>query len=46
MELEYGKEGKIAVFTLNRPEWLNALSPTLFRELHDALEDFKKNSEL
>jgi enoyl-CoA hydratase/carnithine racemase len=46
MELEYKKEGKIAIFTLNRPESLNALSPTLFRELHDALEDFKQNPEL
>ena len=46
MELEYREEGKIAIFTLNRPESLNALSPTLFRELHDALEDFKQNPEL
>ena len=46
MELEYRKEGKIAIFTLNRPESLNALSSTLFGELHDALEDFKQNPEL
>lgn len=46
MELEYIKEGKIATFTLNRPEALNALSPDLFHQLHDALEDFKKNSDL
>jgi 1,4-dihydroxy-2-naphthoyl-CoA synthase len=46
MELEYTKEGKIAIFTLNRPEALSALSPTLFSELHDGLEDFKKDPEL
>jgi len=46
MELEQKKEDKIAIFTLNRPESLNALSPTLFGELHDALEDFKQNPEL
>jgi enoyl-CoA hydratase/carnithine racemase len=46
MELEYTKEGKIAIFTLNRPEALNALSPTLLSELHDGLEDFKKDPEL
>jgi enoyl-CoA hydratase/carnithine racemase len=37
---------KIDIFTLKRPESLNALSPTLFRELHDALKDFKENPEL
>lgn len=46
MELEYSKEGKIAVFTLNRPDALNALSPELFHELHDALEDFRADSDL
>jgi len=46
MELEYEKEGRIAIFTLNRPEALNALSPNLFQELHDAFEDFKTDSEL
>lgn len=46
MEFEYRKEGKIAIVTLNRPDSLNALSATLFRELHDALEDFKEDSEL
>lgn len=46
MELEYVKEGKIAVFTLNRPDSLNALSPDLFHEMHDALEDFRADPDL
>ena len=46
MDLRYEKEGKTAIFTLNRPESLNALSPTLFRELHDAFEDFKGDPDL
>jgi enoyl-CoA hydratase/carnithine racemase len=45
VDLQYEKEGKTAIFTLNRPESLNALSPTLFRELHDAFEDFKRGTQ-
>jgi enoyl-CoA hydratase/carnithine racemase len=43
VEFEFKKEGKIAIFRLNRPKALNALSPTLFREMHDALEDFRSD---
>lgn len=46
MNVEYTKEGKIAYFTLNRPEALNTLSPDLMHELHDALEDFRADDEL
>jgi len=46
MELEYVKEGKIAIFTLNRPEALNALSPKLFQQFHNALEDFREDTDL
>ncbi len=46
MDLEYKKEGKIAIFTLNRPKVLNALSPQLMHELHGALEDFRADDEL
>lgn len=46
MGLEYRKEDKIAVFILNRPEALNTLSPELMHELHDALEDFREDSDL
>ena len=37
---------KIDISTLKRPESLNALSPTLFRKLHDALKDSKEKPEL
>jgi E-phenylitaconyl-CoA hydratase len=46
MELKYEKEGKVALLTLNRPEALNTLSPELFRQLHDAMEDFRADPDL
>ncbi|MCA9855448.1 MAG: enoyl-CoA hydratase/isomerase family protein, partial [Dehalococcoidia bacterium] len=33
----YEVEGPVLTITLNRPEALNALSPDLERELHEAL---------
>lgn len=46
MDLLYEKEGKTALFTLNRPESMNALNPNLFRELHEAFEDFQRDPDL
>lgn len=46
MELLYEKKEHIALFTLNRPEVFNALSPELFQQLHDAFEDFAQDPEL
>jgi enoyl-CoA hydratase/carnithine racemase len=46
MELLYEKKGHIALITLNRPEAHNAMSPDLFRQLHDACEDFAQDPEL
>lgn len=46
MPIEYKKEGKIATFTINRPEVLNALSPDALWELTEALMDFKENKDL
>lgn len=46
MELLYEKKEHIALFTLNRPEVFNALSPELFKQLHDAFEDFAQDPEL
>lgn len=46
MELIYEKKEHIALFTLNRPEVFNALSPDLFRRLHEAFEDFAQDPEL
>ena len=46
MELIYEKQERIARFVLNRPEALNALSPDLFRSLHEAFEDFSRDPKL
>ncbi|MBU1273874.1 MAG: enoyl-CoA hydratase/isomerase family protein [Proteobacteria bacterium] len=46
MELLYEKREHIALFTLNRPEAMNALSPELFKQLHQAFEDFAQDPEL
>lgn len=44
--IEYRKEGKIAIFTLNRPDALNAQNAQLHRELNDAFLDFRDDSDL
>ncbi len=41
MALLYQKEGRVAVFTLNRREAFNAIDPETLRELGQALEDFR-----
>ena len=46
MNLIYKKEGKIATFTLNRPEAFNAMNPELYQELSDALIDFKDDDNV
>ncbi len=46
MELLYEKREHIAIFTLNRPEAMNALSPELFQQMHAAFEDFAQDSAL
>jgi enoyl-CoA hydratase/carnithine racemase len=46
MLLDYKKEGKIAIFTLNRPDAMNALNPDLFKEMSDAFIDFKDDDSL
>ncbi len=46
MALEYKKEGRIAIFTLNRPEALNAIDPKTAEELSQALIDFRNDNEL
>jgi len=46
MIIDYKKEGKLGIFTINRPESLNAINVQAARELHDALADFRDDSEL
>ena len=44
--IKYKKEGKIAIFTLNRPDVLNAQNVQLHHELNDAFLDFRDDSDL
>ncbi len=44
--LNYQKKGRIAVFTLNRPEALNAFDIELLRALHQAMVDFRDDPKL
>jgi enoyl-CoA hydratase/carnithine racemase len=46
MFINYEKKGRIGYFTLNRPEALNAFNPEMFKELSDALIDFKQDDSL
>jgi enoyl-CoA hydratase/carnithine racemase len=46
MTVDYQKEGKIAVFTLNRPEALNAVDPETAVELSRSFHDFEKDDGL
>lgn len=46
MAVDYEKDGRIAIFTLNRPEALNSLSMPVVRELRDAMMDFRDDPEL
>jgi len=44
--LTYTKEGKVATFTINRPDAMNALNLQVVREMHDALVDFRDDPNL
>lgn len=46
MPLEYTKEGKLAIFTLNRPEALNAIDPDTLKELNAALCAFRDDDSV
>jgi len=46
MPIEYQKEGHIAIFTINNPEVMNALSPQGVAEWTEALIDFRENKSL
>jgi len=44
--IEYTKKNKIAIFSLNRPDVLNAQNAQLHHELNDAFLDFRDDSDL
>jgi len=46
MSVDYKKEGRIAIFTINRPEALNSINVEAMRELHEAMLSFKDDPEL
>jgi len=46
MAVNYEKEGRLAIFTINRPEAMNALNMEAVRELLEAMVDFRDDPEL
>ncbi len=44
--VEYNKEGRIAIFRINRPEAMGALNVEGMEQLHNALLDFRDDDEL
>jgi E-phenylitaconyl-CoA hydratase len=46
MSVDYVKQDKIAIFTLNRPEALNAIDPETATELGKAFKDFREDDRL
>ena len=46
MAVDYEKSGKIAIFTINRPEAMNALNMETMHELNKVMTDFRDDPEL
>jgi len=46
MTVDYAKEGRIAVFTINRPKAFNAVDLETWRAMHDAMLDFRDDPEV
>ena len=46
MAIDYKKEGRIAIFTINRPEAFNMVNMQIFRELHKRMVEFRDDPEL
>lgn len=46
MAVDYKKEGRIATFTINRPEAMNAMSVQAWRELGAAMVEFRDDPEV
>lgn len=46
MAVDYKKEDRIAIFTINRPDALNAINVQAMQELHEAMVAFRDDPEL
>ena len=46
MTIDYKKEGKIAIFTINRPEARNSIGVADLRQLHDTMVDFRDDPDM
>ncbi len=46
MAVDYKKEGRIAIITINRPEAFNMVNVQIFRELHERMVEFRDDPEL
>ena len=46
MLIDYQQEGRIAIFTINRPEAFNAMNVAAAQELHDAMVKFRDDPAL
>ena len=46
MAIDYSKEGRIGIITLNRPEAYNSVNIATIRELHDALVTLRDDPEV
>jgi enoyl-CoA hydratase/carnithine racemase len=46
MSIVYEKEGKIAIFTIDRPQAFNAMNMEALQELNEAMVDFRDDPEL
>ncbi len=46
MAVDYEKDGRIAIMTINRPEAMNALNADVSRELNEAMIDFRDDPDL
>ncbi len=46
MVVDYKKEGRLAIMTINRPEAMNALSTQVHKELREAMFDFRDDPQV
>ena len=46
MAVDYAKEGRVAIFTIDRPDALNSISLQTNEELYEALANFRDDTEL